>query len=90
MKIVRILILGVMAVAGLAFTTPAQARDRDWRDYRDSRDWRYHHHHHHYRNGVIIEDTTPTYGYVSGSGVSVAFGGHVHHRYHNHYYYDRR
>ncbi len=92
MKLIRILILGATAVAGLAFTTPVQARDHDHdhdRNWRDNSDWHYHHHHH-YRNGVIVEESTPTYGYVNGNGVSVAFGGHVHHSYHHRYYYDHR
>jgi hypothetical protein len=99
MNIVRNVILGVVALAGFAIATPAQAYDHY-----------YHGYHHYYHSGPRFAVTfgtpyyysyrpyyysydpyyydyyRPYYGYSYGPGISFAFGGHHGYYYHNYHH----
>lgn len=82
MNIVRTLILSALGVGAFAFATPSQAADvvvRGGTYYSGDRYYRYHHHHRdwerEHRGRVILRN--------NDAGVSVAFGGHRHHYYHD-------
>lgn len=89
MNLTKLILIGGVALVGAIASPVAQARDhdrhrdRDHRDHHDRYEYR-HHHHRHYHSGYYRRGVIEREAYYSRPAprtqVTIAVGGHRHHR----------